>query len=143
MIGALLRMPWERVVRRMLERLHEQGFDDLLLGYPTTDRTAIGELARLTAERPDSGPVLMVDSVDHVDLIQQAARLQGDGRVSGGTSEAPIRVAIELDVGYWTAGGRLKLCQVIASVQEVLDVVKLSQLIGIYATERDAVESFR
>jgi len=27
MIGALLRMPWERVVQRMLERLHEQGFD--------------------------------------------------------------------------------------------------------------------
>ena len=26
MIGALLRMPWERVVRRMLERLHEQGY---------------------------------------------------------------------------------------------------------------------
>ena len=89
--------------------LFEQGFDDLLLGYPTTDRTAIGELARLTAERPDSGPVLMVDSVDHVDLIEHAARRQGDGRVSGGTCEAPIRVAIELDVGYWTAGGRLKL----------------------------------
>ena len=29
LIGALLRMPWESVQRRMLERLHEQGFDDL------------------------------------------------------------------------------------------------------------------
>src|SRR2546422_4454772 len=81
--------------------LFEQGFDDLLLGYPTTDRTAIGELARVTAHRPDQAPVLMVDSIDHLDLIEQAARRQGDGRVSGGTSEAPIRVAIELDVGYW------------------------------------------
>jgi DNA-binding MarR family transcriptional regulator len=29
LIGALLRMPWEVVQRRMLERLHERGFDDL------------------------------------------------------------------------------------------------------------------
>ena len=33
MIGALLRMPWERVIRRMLERLHEQGFDDLDMAH--------------------------------------------------------------------------------------------------------------
>ena len=29
LIGALLRAPWEAVRRRMLERLHEHGFDDL------------------------------------------------------------------------------------------------------------------
>jgi DNA-binding MarR family transcriptional regulator len=29
LIGALLRTPWEAVRRRMLERLHEHGFDDL------------------------------------------------------------------------------------------------------------------
>ncbi|MCZ7588169.1 MAG: MarR family transcriptional regulator [Gaiella sp.] len=29
LIGALLRIPWETVRRRMLERLHEQGFDDI------------------------------------------------------------------------------------------------------------------
>jgi DNA-binding MarR family transcriptional regulator len=29
LIGALLRLPWEAVRRRMLERLHERGFDDL------------------------------------------------------------------------------------------------------------------
>jgi DNA-binding MarR family transcriptional regulator len=29
LIGALLRMPWEAVQGRMLERLHERGFDDL------------------------------------------------------------------------------------------------------------------
>jgi DNA-binding MarR family transcriptional regulator len=29
LIGALLRMPWEAVLQRMLERLHERGFDDL------------------------------------------------------------------------------------------------------------------
>ena len=29
LIGALLRMPWEAVQRRMLAALHERGFDDL------------------------------------------------------------------------------------------------------------------
>jgi DNA-binding MarR family transcriptional regulator len=29
LIGALLRMPWEDVRQRMLDRLHERGFDDL------------------------------------------------------------------------------------------------------------------
>ena len=29
LIGALLRIPWEATQRRMLERLHERGFDDL------------------------------------------------------------------------------------------------------------------
>ena len=29
LIGALLRIPWEDVRRRMLDRLHERGFDDL------------------------------------------------------------------------------------------------------------------
>src|SRR3954471_10374637 len=29
LIGALLRLPWEAVQQRMLERLHDHGFDDL------------------------------------------------------------------------------------------------------------------
>jgi DNA-binding MarR family transcriptional regulator len=33
MIGALLRMPHERVVRGMLERLHAGGFDDLEMAH--------------------------------------------------------------------------------------------------------------
>jgi DNA-binding MarR family transcriptional regulator len=51
MIGALLRIPWERVVRRMLERLHEQGFDDLdmahvnLFLYPGPQGARPSELA--------------------------------------------------------------------------------------------------
>jgi len=75
------------------------GFDDLVVAYPTADRTAVAELARLTAERPTSAPVLMVDSAAQLDLIEAAV----------GDVPAPIRVAIELDVGYWTAGGRLKI----------------------------------
>jgi DNA-binding MarR family transcriptional regulator len=29
LIGALLRLPWERVVQRIVERLHAEGFDDI------------------------------------------------------------------------------------------------------------------
>ena len=65
--------------------LHEHGFDDLLLAYPTADREA---LARLD----ERGPVIMVDSVEHLDLIPGRAR-----------------VCIELDVSWWTAGGRVKV----------------------------------
>jgi DNA-binding MarR family transcriptional regulator len=51
LIGALLRMPWERVLRRMLERLHEHGFDDLdaphlnVLLYPGPQGARPSELA--------------------------------------------------------------------------------------------------
>jgi DNA-binding MarR family transcriptional regulator len=51
MIGALLRLPWEQVLRRMLERLHEHGFDDLdaphlnLLLYPGPQGARPTELA--------------------------------------------------------------------------------------------------
>ncbi len=79
--------------------LAEQGFDDLLIAYPTTDRTTIAKLARLTAERPDSAPTLMVDSTAHLDLIQSAID----------DSSTPVRVAIELDVNYWALGGRVKI----------------------------------
>jgi DNA-binding MarR family transcriptional regulator len=33
LIGALLRLPWEAVQRRMLERLHERGFGDFDAAY--------------------------------------------------------------------------------------------------------------
>jgi D-serine deaminase-like pyridoxal phosphate-dependent protein len=76
--------------------LHGHGFDDLLLAYPTADRGALAELARLDS---DGAPILMVDSVDHLDYVEAAAGRDG----------APIRVSIELDVGWWPLGGRIKV----------------------------------
>ena len=76
--------------------LHGHGFDDLLLAYPTADRTALAELARIETEGP---PILMVDSVAHLDYIQGAT----------GAAGRPIRVCIELDTGWWPFGGRLKV----------------------------------
>ncbi|MFN8176926.1 MAG: MarR family transcriptional regulator [bacterium] len=51
LIGALLRMPWEAVRQRMLDRLHERGFDDLdaphltVFQYPGPQGARPSELA--------------------------------------------------------------------------------------------------
>ena len=74
--------------------LHENGFDDLLVAYPTADRAALAELGRLDAERP---PIVMVDSTAQLDLIESAA--------SGGR----VRVCIEVDLSYALPGGRVKI----------------------------------
>ena len=76
--------------------LHQHGFDDLLLAYPTAHREALAELGRLDGER---APIVMVDSVEHLDLIESAA----------GPGARPIRVCIELDVSWWPLGGRVKI----------------------------------
>jgi D-serine deaminase-like pyridoxal phosphate-dependent protein len=74
--------------------LHEHGFEDLLLAYPTADRGALAELGRLESERP---PILMVDSVEQLDLIESAA----------GPAARPVRVCIDLDLSWWPLGGRV------------------------------------
>ena len=76
--------------------LHGHGFRDLLLAYPSADRGALAELAALDA---GGAPILMVDSVEHLDLIEAAA----------GAGPRPLRVCIDLDVGWWPLGGRLKV----------------------------------
>lgn len=76
--------------------LHGQGFGDLLLAYPTTDRPALNRLASLDGE---GAPIVMVDSVEHLEFIESAAG-PGGGRV---------RVCIDVDVSWWPLGGRLKV----------------------------------
>lgn len=75
--------------------LWQLGFDDLLLAYPTADRQG---LAQLSAIEDPGRPVVMVDSSEQLDLIEGAA--------AGGM---PVRVCIEIDLSYWTAGGRVKI----------------------------------
>ena len=76
--------------------LHERGFEDLLIAYPTADRRALAELGRLDSER---APILMVDSAAHLDLIESAV----------GRAARPARVCIDLDMSWWPLGGRLKI----------------------------------
>ena len=76
--------------------LHGHGFHDLLLAYPTADRSALAELARLEGE---GAPVLMVDSIEQLDYIEAGV----------GPAGRPIRVCIDVDVGWWPLRGRIKV----------------------------------
>jgi D-serine deaminase-like pyridoxal phosphate-dependent protein len=67
------------------------GEPDMLLAYPTADREALGRMG-------EEGPVLMVDSVEQLDLIDSAVP---DG--------VPVRLCIEVDLSYPLAGGRVKV----------------------------------
>ncbi len=77
--------------------LRGQGFDDVVVAYPSVDRGAIAQVARLAAEDPGAAPVLMVDDRPHLDLIE--------GAIGGGP--ARVRVCLDIDVGWWPLGGRL------------------------------------
>ena len=79
--------------------LAEQGFDDLLLAYPTADMGALEELALRSAADPERAPIVPVDCVEHLDAIQSV--LGGDA--------PPVRVCIDVDAGWWWLGGRVKV----------------------------------
>lgn len=93
-----------------------QGFTDLVVAYPTVDRGALAELAAFTAEQPDTAPVVVVDSTEHLDLI--AAVWPGG---------APVRVAIEVDCAYWAAGGAIRLGPKRSPIHHVGQAVELAQ----------------
>jgi D-serine deaminase-like pyridoxal phosphate-dependent protein len=79
--------------------LAEQGFEDLLLAYPTTDSGALEELALRSAANPGLAPIVTVDSTEHLDQIESVL----------GAGAQPMRVCVELDASWWAAGGRVKV----------------------------------
>jgi D-serine deaminase-like pyridoxal phosphate-dependent protein len=79
--------------------LFSEGIDDLVVAYPTADRAAMAQLASLSAGNPETAPVAMVDSSDHLDLLE----------ASGASAAAPVRVAIDVDVSWWPLGGLVKI----------------------------------
>lgn len=79
--------------------LAEQGWENLLLAYPTVNRAALARLGRAEGFDPERGPALMVDSVAHLDLIESAL----------GPGAPPVRVCIDLDAGLRMLGGRVKI----------------------------------
>ena len=76
--------------------LARHGVEDLLLAYPTADRAALRELGGLDVPRP---PILMVDSTDHLDLIDAAA----------GRDRRATRVCLDFDTSLELAGGRVRI----------------------------------
>ncbi len=77
--------------------LAEQGFDDIVVAYPTADREAIAELVALAAQHPERAPVPMIDDANQLDLIEGA---MGSGRTE-------VRVCMDIDVGWRPVGDRL------------------------------------
>jgi D-serine deaminase-like pyridoxal phosphate-dependent protein len=84
--------------------LASHGAEDLVVAYPTADRQALRALAALTAERPAARVTVMVDSLEQLDLIDRALELAQSDR-----DAAALRVCIDLDAGWWTLGGRLRI----------------------------------
>ncbi|MBW3594145.1 MAG: amino acid deaminase/aldolase [Actinobacteria bacterium] len=79
--------------------LADHGFDNLVVAYPTADRGALRALARLMVERPDARVAIMVDSVDHLDVIDRAT----------GPRRAPVQLCLDVDAGWRLFGGRVKI----------------------------------
>jgi D-serine deaminase-like pyridoxal phosphate-dependent protein len=74
-----------------------QGFEDIVVAYPTTDREALAELVEVSGDDAERAPMPMVDSPPHLDLIEAA--------IHGGASQ--VRVCLDLDLGWWPGGGKL------------------------------------
>lgn len=94
--------------------LHEHGHHDVLVAYPTTDRGALAELAE---RDPKTRPIVMVDSSDHLDLLEAA--------VPDGAS--PLAVCLDLDASLWALGGRVKLGTKRSPIHTVEDAVALAR----------------
>lgn len=97
--------------------LAEEGFENLLLAYPTADAGALEELALRSVANPGGAPIVMVDCVEHLDAIE--------GVLGAGAS--PVRVCIELDAGWWAAGGRIKVGPKRSPVHTVEQAVALAR----------------
>jgi D-serine deaminase-like pyridoxal phosphate-dependent protein len=76
--------------------LAQRGFDDLLVAYPTVDRAAL----RALATGPRDRVTVMVDCVEHLDLVAAIVRDAGGG---------PVRVCLDVDAGWWPLRGRVRI----------------------------------
>jgi D-serine deaminase-like pyridoxal phosphate-dependent protein len=108
--------------------LAEEGFGDLVVAYPTVDGGALAELAAHTAKEPDGAPAVMVDSEAHLDLIDAAVNAAGGA--------PPVRVCMEIDVGWWPLGGRVKVGPKRSPVRTAEQACRLAVEIGRRAAVR-------
>jgi D-serine deaminase-like pyridoxal phosphate-dependent protein len=97
--------------------LAEQGFENLLLAYPTADTGALEELALRSVANPGGAPIVMVDCAEHLDAIESVL----------GAGASPVRVCIELDASWWAAGERIKVGPKRSPVHTVEQAVELAR----------------
>jgi D-serine deaminase-like pyridoxal phosphate-dependent protein len=97
--------------------LAEQGFEDLLLAYPTADVEALEELALRSAANPEAAPIVMVDCVEHLEMIESVL----------GAGAPPVRVCIDVDASWWWLGGRVKVGPKRSPIHTVEQAVALAR----------------
>jgi D-serine deaminase-like pyridoxal phosphate-dependent protein len=98
------------------------GFEDILVAYPTADRAALRELARLPGVCPRARVTVMVDDLAQLDLIDAACS-------PGDPDAAPIRVCIDLDASYRALRGRIVLGAKRSPVHTPAQAVSLARAI--------------
>jgi D-serine deaminase-like pyridoxal phosphate-dependent protein len=75
--------------------------EDIVVGYPTADRSALARLAGSPALA--AAIAVMVDSTEHLDMIEKAAA------AAASTAEPqPVRVCIDIDAGYLALRGLVR-----------------------------------
>jgi D-serine deaminase-like pyridoxal phosphate-dependent protein len=93
--------------------------DDIVVAYPTADRSA---LARLASDPAATASIaVMVDCIDHLYLIEKA--------VAGQTDPRPVRVAIDIDAGYLALAGKFRAGARRSPVRTPGDAVALARAI--------------
>jgi D-serine deaminase-like pyridoxal phosphate-dependent protein len=97
--------------------LAEQGFENLMAAYPTTDEGSLRELALRSVAHPQGAPIVMVDCVEHLETIESVL----------GAGAAPVRVCIDVDAGWWALGGRIKAGPKRSPVHTVEQAVALAR----------------
>jgi D-serine deaminase-like pyridoxal phosphate-dependent protein len=116
------------------------GFDDLVVAYPTADEGALGALARADALRGRQGGgrgvSVMVDCVDQLEMIERACERAG--------ADATVRVCIDVDASWPLLGGRAYVGVKRSPVRTAADAAALAreivarerlELVGIMAYE--------
>ncbi len=96
--------------------LAREGFDDVLLAYPSTDRDGF---ATLTSDpKPAEAVTVMVDDLAQLDLIDS---------VRAGTEE--VRVCLELDTSLRMLGGRVRVGALRSPLREPEQLAELARAI--------------
>jgi D-serine deaminase-like pyridoxal phosphate-dependent protein len=112
--------------------LAEEGFDDLVVAYPSTDAHAFAAL--VSDARLASAITVMVDSAEQLDLIQNAS-----------PAGAAVQVCIDVDAGWRALGGRIRVGarrspvrapeQAAALASEIVSRGERFKLVGVMAYE--------
>ncbi|MGK5632876.1 alanine racemase [Streptomyces sp. URMC 123] len=101
--------------------LARSGVEDVLLAYPTADRSGLAEL--LTDPKAARAVTVTVDDVAQLDLIDAVRR-----DAAGGTEE--VRVCLELDTSLRLLGGRVRVGARRSPVREPAALAELARAVA-------------